>query len=222
MGKQTPNHQDEIYLEIPRSQLLMRGFMSFLSPFMGASTLYALSLIFESFKLGVPWLAVSSVGIFLLGIWATAGSFRVDTSPPRDEPIRFNRARQKIYAYNFRHQWWNPFGRWYVETVSYNWSQVRAERWSQQAGSVFKSGVMLSIVELGTNNVIDRFPLTFLGTDRHAWAYVCTYMQEGPSALPPPGPPKDHNDVLWCEFALRLAPKVVWPPEMDQESRSAP
>ncbi|MBF8719990.1 hypothetical protein IRZ56_00020 [Pseudomonas guariconensis] len=139
--------------------------------------------------------------------------------PPRDEPIRFNRAREKIYAYNFVYTWWNPFGKWDVQTVTYDWSDVRGERWAQGG---LKRGVMLSIVEPGTHNVIDRFSLTLMGADQYAWAYICAYMQGGPETLPPPNPPRDHNDVLWCEITKRLAPKVEWPAEIDRESRTAP
>ena len=142
-------------------------------------------------------------------------------------PLRFNRTRQRLYAYNFKYRWWNPFEKWRVVPVAYDWSQVRAERWRRthftaQGGAIIQFGVELSIVKPGTNEVIDRFPLTAMGADAHAWAYVCTYMQQGPDALPPPGPPWDHNDVLWCNIALLLAPKVNWPAEMDHESRTAP
>ncbi len=88
-------------------------------------------------------------------------------------------------------------------------------------GAVIKGGVVLSIVKPDTNEVIDRFPLTTMGADQHAWAYVCTYMQQGPDALPPPGPPKDHNDIE-VNIALHLAPKVEWPADMDLESKTAP
>ena len=159
-------------------------------------------------------------------VWGLWFCIKVDIAPPRDQPLRFNRARQRLYAYNFNFRWWNPFERWRVEPVAYDWSQVRAERWLKRGatgnGVVIKGGVMLSIVKPGTNEVIDRFPLTTMGADAHAWAYICTYMQQGPDALPPPGPPKDHNDVLWCNIALLLAPKVKWPADMDRESRSAP
>ncbi|WP_199098145.1 DUF6708 domain-containing protein [Dyella sp. ASV21] len=152
---------------------------------------------------------------------------RFDLSPPRDEPLRFNRARQKIYIYNFKHRWWNPFERWRVVPVAYDWSQVRAEAWKQrgataQGGVIIKWGVVLSIVAPGTNKVIDRFRLSTMGANEHAWAYVCTYMQQGPSALPPPGEPQDPNAVPWYNLALRLAPKVKWPDAMDIESRTAP
>ena len=163
----------------------------------------------------------------LVAVWSIFFSVKVETAPPRDLPLRFNRARQRLYAYNFKYRWWNPFEKWRVVPVAYDWSQVRAERWRRtsftaQGGAIIQFGVELSIVKPGTNQVIDRFPLTAMGADAHAWAYVCTYMQQGPDALPPPGTPWDHNDVLWCNIAMLLAPKVKWPAEMDRESRTAP
>ncbi|MDU9389341.1 DUF6708 domain-containing protein [Pseudomonas sp. zfem002] len=170
-----------------------------------------------------------AVVCFHIAPWRLANSnlLEVRCGPPRDLPLRFNRPRQRLYAYNFKYRWWNPFERWRVVPVAYDWSQVRAERWSRrhftaQGGIILQCGVELSIVKPGTNDVIDRFPLTAMGADEHAWAYVCTYMQQGPEALPPPGPPWDHNDVLWCNVAMLLAPKVEWPVEMDRESRTAP
>ena len=162
-----------------------------------------------------------------VGVWSFLFCVKVETAPPRDLPLRFNRVRQRLYAYNFKYRWWNLFEEWRVVPVAYDWSQVRAERWSRshftaQGGAIIQFGVELSIVKPGTNQVIDRFPLTAMGADEHAWAYVCTYMQQGPDALPPPGPPRDHNDVLWCNVAMLLAPKVEWPAEMDLESRTAP
>ncbi|MFV3329246.1 DUF6708 domain-containing protein [Pseudomonas sp. NY15372] len=168
----------------------------------------------------------SGVATVIIVIWGATFCFRLAASPPRDEPIRFNRARQKIYAYNFKYCWWKSFGHMPTEVVSYSWSDVRAESWRERASfqgaSVLKWGVMLSIVESGTNKVIDRFPLSSLGLDEAVWTYVCTYMQEGPTSLPLPNPPLDHNDVHWCNIAKRLAPKVEWPAEIDRESRTAP
>ncbi len=223
----TANHQDEAYLEIPRSSLSVRGIFILFSLAAAVSVLVVPADIVAAFLEGdISFLFIGGV-VWLLGVWSTLFFYKVAVCPPRDEPIRFNRPRRKIYAYNFRHTWWNPLAAWGVVPVSYDWSQVRAERWSQMGGLpnggfIYKTGVMLSIVEPGTNRVIDRFPLGTMGADEHAWAYICTYMQKGPTALPVPGEPKDHNDVLWCEFALRLAPKVAWPADMDLESRTAP
>ncbi|WEK32690.1 MAG: hypothetical protein P0Y58_11005 [Candidatus Pseudomonas phytovorans] len=221
LGYLGANQQNLIYLEVPRTIGWAREIMPLFSLSSFAFTACLPTAIKFSFEYQDFEFAFISMLLLACGIWASTFFLRVSISPPRDEPLRFNRARKKIYAYNFKYCWWNPFTTWKVETVCYDWSQVRAERWSQTV-AISKWGVMLSIVAPGTNNVIDRFPLVTMGANQHVWAYICTYMQQGPAALPPPGEPKDHNDVLWCEFALRLAPKVQWPTEMDLESRTAP
>ena len=226
LGFDTPNYQDNVVLELPRSSALIRGWLIWIAPFLGILTIDILRgfLSIERALRSEEWIGLLS-GVFV-GAWTFFLCVKFELAPPRDMPLRFNRARQRIYAYNFNYRWWNPFERWRVEPVAYDWSQVRAERWLKRGatgnGVVIKGGVVLSIVKPGTNEVIDRFPLTTMGADEHAWAYICTYMQQGPDALPPPDPPKDHNDVLWCNIALLLAPKVKWPADMDLESRTAP
>ncbi|MHA6197340.1 DUF6708 domain-containing protein [Pseudomonas wadenswilerensis] len=219
LGFDTPNHQDDIFLELPRSSALIRGVVIWFVPLSSFFLVFFLSGVLSNlqmmnFELWIMFLSVVGFSIWLIPLF-----WKFDVAPPRDLPLRFNRARKRLYAYNFKCRWWHPFERWRAVPVAYDWSQVRAERW--RTGDA-KCGVELSIVKAGTNEVIDRFPLTFIGGDAHAWAYVCTYMQQGPKALPPPGPPKDHNDVLWCNVAMRLAPKVEWPADMDLESRTAP
>ena len=222
-----PNHLGDYYLELPRASFRARGIMLWMGLIM---LLWLVTLTIGPFS----FIHSTKSSILLIGIVSTLVSFwisllaiRLDLSVPRDLPLRFNRSRQRIYAYNFNYRWWNPFERLRVIPVAYDWSQVRAERWKKrgataQGALIIKWGVVLSIVEPGTNKVIDRFPLSTMGADEFAWAYICTYMQQGPSALPPPGPPRDHNNVPWYNLALRLAPKVKWPADMDRESRTAP
>ena len=222
LGLDTPNHQDEVFLELPRSSALVRGVVIWFVPLLSIWML----VVWLLFLSGWSELSFEEWTMFILsipfGAWSILFFWKFDVSHPRDMPLRFNRTRQRIYAYNFKYRWWNPFERWRVIPVAYDWSQVRAERWSVGAGTTFRRGVELSIVKPGTNEVIDRFPLTAGSADEHAWAYVCTYMQQGPDALPPPDEPWDHNDVLWCNVAMLLAPKVEWPADMDLESRTAP
>ncbi|WP_338109899.1 DUF6708 domain-containing protein [Pseudomonas mosselii] len=45
---------------------------------------------------------------------------------------------------------------------------------THQGSHLVKTGIMLSIVEPGTNNVIDRFPLNNEYGEASIWAYVCT------------------------------------------------
>jgi len=225
LGAENPNHICETYLEVSRPPHLARGLVLYLTISVSAM-LILLGLFFIPDSETDAVYNFAGIALDFVVVWLVAFGIRVDTAPPRDMPLRFNRARRRIYAYNFQFRWWNPLGRWHVVPVSYDWPQVRAERWMKRAftaqGSlIIKWGVVLSIVEPGTNNVIDRFPLSTMGADEFTWAYICTYMQQGPSALPPPGPPRDHNDVPWYNIALRLAPAVKWPTAMDLESRTA-
>lgn len=229
LGGNSPNHLNDNYLELSRHAFLARGLLLWI----GVAALLWIIVIGKpvSFFYGTDKLPIFLILIGLIsnliGLWLILIAIKSDVAPPRDLPLRFNRPRQRIYAYNFKYRWWNPFERWRVVPVAYDWSQVRAERWKKrgataQGALIIKWGVVLSIVEPGTNQVIDRFPLSTMGADEFAWAYICTYMQQGPSALPPPGPAPEHNDVPWYNLALRLAPKVKWPADMDLESRTAP
>ncbi|NWL76217.1 hypothetical protein DM872_05090 [Pseudomonas taiwanensis] len=149
---------------------------------------------------------------------------------PRDEPIRFNRKRGKVYVYRFHSG--GPISRkgWGVRPVVFNWDDLRAEAWTRSAPTttavpIVAWGVDIAVVEPGTNHVIDRFQLA--GTNvygEHMWAMARAFMNLGPEALPKyPRPPRDwNNDVPWYNLALRLAPKVQWPADMDRESRIAP
>ena len=227
LGLDNPNEQNAIYLEFRRPSSLARGVLLCFAFIMALQTIAMLAMIIISWNImKASEIALIYFPTLFVLIWLGLMCYKIDVCAPRDLPIRFNRLRNRIYAYNFEYRWWNPFERWKVSPVAYDWSQVRAERWRKQGatthGAIIKWGVVLSIVKPGSNEVIDRFHLSTMGADEHAWAYICTYMQHGPSALPPPGPPRDHNDVPWYNLALRLAPRVEWPVEMDRESTTAP
>lgn len=227
LGLDSPNHLDDVYLEVCRNFIRARMIVLCFFPILASSTVAALVVSIPTGEKYDSVFLIMGLCTFLICFTATIHSARQSTCVPRDLPMRFNRIRRRIYVYDFRHRWWNPFERWCVVTVAYDWAQVRAERWQQRGVTlhgaiIIKHGVVISIVQSGTNRVIDRFVLSTMGADEHAWAYVCTYMQLGPTALPVPAPPRDHNDVPWYNLALRLAPKVQWPDEMDRESRTAP
>ncbi|MEM5435484.1 DUF6708 domain-containing protein [Paraburkholderia diazotrophica] len=223
----TPNHVDDVYLELPRSYLDLRGLVIWFAPLSVVLPFLASLLIFDAFSGVLEFLAYMS-GFELLGIFSAFLFFRLDASAPRDLPLRFNRLRRRMYAYEFKPILWNPFARWPVRAAAYDWDDVRAEAWSQggMAGSgvyFSKSGVVLSVVKPGTNEVVDRFQLRAKANDEKAWAYICTYMQQGPQALPPSKwKPRDWNNEPTMNLARLLAPKVKWPEEMDVESRTAP
>lgn len=223
----TSNHQDNIYLEIPRNSVSTGGLLFLCMPLCIISIIISIEAIAETIQLSDYQYLFIELMVSSIATWQTASFYRLTRSTPRDEPIRFNRVRQKIYAYNFDFCWWNPFIPWPIKIVSYDWKDVRAERWKKQAvthqGShLVKTGIMLSIVESGTNNVIDRFPLNNTYGEESIWAYICTYMQHGLSAVSPAPHNEDHNLLLWYQFAKRLAPEVKWPEAIDHESRTAP
>jgi len=220
-----PNQLNDIYLELPRNFMKIRGVLFFAGCLFA---LFSLVMMREFFE-GVYDFEVILYGsiVSLLCVWIICVSLRLDISPPRDLPLRFNRLRRKIYVYEIDAVWWNPFIRWPIRAVAYDWDDVRAEAWQKQGalngGHVMKWGVALSVVKPGTNEVIDRFQLGAKGDGEATWAYICTYMQEGPGSLPPPDyPPRDNEDERTLNIAYLLAPKVNWPAEMDIESRTAP
>ncbi|MGP8471137.1 DUF6708 domain-containing protein [Burkholderia sp. PR2] len=225
LDEYSPNHIDDVYLELPRSFMNSRGVMLWVGIFLAVFSYFCL----RDFFCDECNVKIKGIGFFLalLGVWAILTLSRPDISAPRDLPLRFNRKRRKMYVYEIDAVWWNPFIRWPVRAVAYNWNDVRAEAWQQQGalngGHVMKWGVVLSVVKPGTNEVIDRFQLRAKGDGEAAWAYICTYMQEGRGALPPAEYPSrgEDNKRAW-NIAYLLAPKVKWPAAMDIESRTAP
>ncbi|WP_225422694.1 DUF6708 domain-containing protein, partial [Pseudomonas huaxiensis] len=150
LGFDTPNHQSSVFLELPRASALARGWLFWLASIQGFLTA---DLLWSHLSIGLM-LSFEEWAMFIfsafVGVWSFLFCMKLELVPPRDMPLRFNRPRQRLYAYNFNYRWWNPFERWRVEPVAYDWSQVRAERWLKRGatshGVVIKGGVVLSIV----------------------------------------------------------------------------
>ncbi|MEN5158322.1 DUF6708 domain-containing protein [Achromobacter spanius] len=228
---------DETYVEFARNTSSFRGVsfvLSLLIPwtFLEHSGLVA-NTIYSVTSTGMGPLEFGILLLFALStavsVWTAFVIFRAEVSPPRDLPLRFNRLRRKVYVYDFHSVWWNPFERGYVTTASYDWDDLRAEKWKVRGatpggGLIIKEGVSIAVVEPDTNNVVTRFHLnTDAANTSNFWAYVCAYMQNGINGLDPDrAEPRDANDVAPYNIALRLAPKVQWPADMDLESRTAP
>jgi hypothetical protein len=154
----------------------------------------------------------------------------MDTAAPRDEPIRLNRARQKLYVYRFHYDGYRIFSRtaWFTKAEVYDWVDLRAEACSiygpMGSGGLIQT-VTVAVVKPGTNRVLDRFHFAHGGLEGEMyWAMAQIYMQQGPHALPKfDRPPRDwNNEKITFNLARYLAPKVKWPEAMDLESRTAP
>ncbi|MEE8727673.1 MAG: DUF6708 domain-containing protein [Rahnella inusitata] len=139
---------------------------------------------------------------------------------PRDQPLRLNRKRQKIYIYEYKRRFF-PWLKWPVTIRSYNWADVHGE--ICYPGARLDMGYQLfgSVCEPGTNNVIARFIIAKDSRERSSreqlcqiWSYLCVYMQHDQVVAEPdsPGRPDD-----W-----RPRKADQWPAEMELESTTAP
>ncbi|MGN8249430.1 DUF6708 domain-containing protein [Pseudomonas sp. SMV7] len=227
-----PNHYDEIYLELSRATISLRG----LGVLLGGAAL----ILGGVMKLFLFWLMFFNdwqgdwiTKVFLLlclpaVVWALLPYVKLDLVLPRDEPIRFNRLRRKIYIYQYRFHRFFVFSRkhWGVKPVAYNWEDVTAEVYRVYVpghGGLIEN-VMLSIRNPETKEVIDRVFFTHdLYRGETYWAIARLFMQQGPEALPKfVHPPRDWNDDDGLSHMHCLAPKVHWPEDIDCESRTAP
>ncbi|WP_256669336.1 DUF6708 domain-containing protein [Pseudomonas sp. MN1F] len=229
----TPNHICEDYIEIPRSFHRLRGYSSIVGGFLLlAFSAMILWFIFDTLtrpsKVNFE-LTTTIIGSYLLLLFSTIPYIRMDIECPRDEPIRFNRQRQKVYFYQYRFDRLHPLGRknWGVKPVAYDWKDLTLEVYRIYApmgyGGLLEK-VMISVRKPGTDEVIDRMHFAdSLWKGEQYWAIVRRFMHEGPGALPDfyYAPTDWHCDNPHNPFD-RLLPKVNWPTEMDVESRTAP
>ncbi|MEJ1096767.1 MULTISPECIES: DUF6708 domain-containing protein [unclassified Pseudoxanthomonas] len=224
-----PNCVDNIYLELSRSSLAWRGVLVWLG--MGSSIVLipgSLGLFFwaviDPDLRGIEEILMG-LAMVNLSVWLSTTIIRMDLSPPRDEPIRFNRASRKVCVYRFHMCWWNPFSRtrWFVRPEAYDWDDLRAEEFQRYApGVAYQYGVNIVVRKRDINQVRDRFLLSHDSTN--TWTLAQVFMQPGPQALPKfERPPRDwNNEAPGMNLARRFAPKVRWPEAMDIESRTAP
>ncbi|MCQ4968984.1 DUF6708 domain-containing protein [Atlantibacter hermannii] len=165
-----------------------------------------------------------SIGFYMFSFVSTAVLFsfllfflKIYFITPRDQPIRLNRKRQKLYIFNYnrsRLPWLN----WPVSIKVYNWADVYGEIMFSGVGGDRGYHLYGAICEPGTYNVVDRFLLAKEWEEREQlnqiWSYLCIYMK-GESDLPEPRF-KGRPDF----WRPRKADK--WPDEMDRESTTAP
>jgi len=231
--KTPPNHICHTYFELPRSTLRHRG----VGIFGGGISVAVISIIALTltYMTITAWrevgLTLILVGLFFVitTFWAVIPTIRMDIELPRDEPIRFNRLRRKVYFYQYHFDRLHLFSRqrWGVRPVVYDWDDLVAEACSVYApmgnGGVIEN-VVISVIKPGTEEVIDRLFFTHdIEQGKQYWALAQLFMQQGPQALPEfVHPPRDWNDDSQLSPIHCIAPKVQWPTAIDIESRTAP
>ncbi|WP_341483190.1 DUF6708 domain-containing protein [Pseudomonas peradeniyensis] len=161
--------------------------------------------------------------------WLTIPIVRLDAELPRDEPIRFNRLRQKVYFYEYKQDKVRIFSKkhWGIRPVVYNWSDLIAEVYSLYApmgnGGLVEN-IVIAVRKTGTNEIIDRLFFSHdLEDGKQYWEIIRLFMQQGPDALPTfVRPPRDWDNDFELTPIRRLAPRVQWPEAIDRESRTGP
>ncbi|QWF14850.1 DUF6708 domain-containing protein [Lysobacter capsici] len=183
-------HIDANYLELSRTETLVRGVGILGGCF--ALSFFTYGLFPGSWNAWTVWdiaLSIASLGLVALAVFCV----RLDITVPSDTPVRFNRARGKIYAYEYA---WkaNPFVRWPHSIKVFDWADTHAEI-TRQAGKSVRYALFLSHCKPGTLEVVDRIQLGGQTIDeadmRRLWDYCRAYMEHGPANLPAQTPRLD-------------------------------
>jgi len=204
--------RNDIYLEVPRYSTEVSWMMMLPLSALVVGVMFYFIFLFVS------------IGFYMFSFVSTAVLFsfllfflKIYFITPRDQPIRLNRKRQKLYIFNYnrsRLPWLN----WPVSIKVYNWADVYGEIMFSGVGGDRGYHLYGAICEPGTYNVVDRFLLAKEWEEREQlnqiWSYLCIYMK-GESDLPEPRF-KGRPDF----WRPRKADK--WPDEMDRESTTAP
>ncbi|WP_309147874.1 DUF6708 domain-containing protein [Pseudomonas soli] len=229
----TPNKINNTYIEIPRSTLKIRGIgliggsIAMLLGLLPILTLVHTTLI-EGEKIGLDFIAII-LTIITAAYWVTIPLVRLDIELPRDEPIRFNRLRQKVYFYEYRQDrvWVLSKKHWGVRPVVYNWSDLIAEvyrLYAPMGNGGLVENIVIAVRKTGTNEIIDRLFFSHdIEVGKQYWEIIRLFMQQGPDALPTfVRPPRNWDNDFELTPIRRLAPRVQWPEAIDRESRTGP
>ncbi|MDW4577696.1 DUF6708 domain-containing protein [Atlantibacter hermannii] len=207
--------RNDIYLEVPRygTDVIWGGMIITATLMLSMVIFFIVSSILSGFYVFIIIAVVASLVLSFLCFL----SLKMYFIAPRNQPIRLNRKRQKIYLFDYNRSRL-PWLKWPVSIRVYNWEDVYGEIiFSPTPGD---RGYRLygAVCEPGTYNVVDRFLLAREWEEREQlnqiWSYLCIYMK-GESDLPEPRF-KGRPDF----WRPRKADK--WPDEMERESTTAP
>jgi hypothetical protein len=218
----TPNHIDDIYLELSLSRV--RGPYTVGGLFLSLLSVWSCTMLLDS----ASWVELDGCLLFAVICTLTlvmgVAMIRYDIQLPRDEPIRFNRIRRRVYVYLVEPRY-NPFakGPRVIRVVAFDWDSLRAKKLAGGRGTCTDI-VKLEVIDSCSGKKIDDFYLARVfqkGPER--WMLVRAFMQMGPNALPVfSTPARDWNNEKTRNPIRQIAPKVEWPPEVDAESRTVP
>ncbi|WP_314722270.1 DUF6708 domain-containing protein [Rahnella variigena] len=210
---------NDTYLEVPRYSAEVSW---------GGVLAWAILMSIIGIGVGVSGFAIqhghTGHGMIIIGLGGTFVFFamasfglRMYLAQPRDQPIRLNRKRQKIYIFDYKRAQL-PWMKWPTTIRSYDWGNVHGEICYSYAR--LDSGYQLfgSVCEPGTNKVVTRFLIAKERSSQEMlcqiWSYLSVYMQHDSVTADPveTGRPDD--------WRPRKADR--WPDDMERESTTAP
>ena len=136
---------------------------------------------------------------------------------PRDQPIRFNRKRQKIYIFDYHRNQWNPWGKWPATVKVFDWADIHGEIGHES--DRYDQGFRLycAVCKPGTYEVIERLILNQAMShpepQRRLWSHLCQYMQHKPVVMDPVYPGRPDS---W-----KPRKNMYWPEDVERESTTA-
>ncbi|WP_347881637.1 DUF6708 domain-containing protein, partial [Pseudomonas sp. GD03858] len=127
-----PSYTCSEYLELSRSTFAIRGIFWIgggLTLLITAPWIYLFFHISLTLATISMWPSLIGLIIFVAVYWTLIPFLRIDLELPRNEPIRFNRLRRKVYFYQYRYDRIRIFSRsrWGVKPVAYDWDDLIAE-----------------------------------------------------------------------------------------------
>ena len=233
IGTNNPiNYIDAHCLEIPSPSMKIRGPIAWIG-LIGLLLAGLMLWLFAQTSGNASTVPFYIIGLSIFSttglIWFCIAAIRLDLFLPRDEPIRFNHSNQKVDFYHFKYSWLHPLSktRWAVEISVHDWSELWLEacRVYGLEGGVSTDRVQISAQKNRTSD--KRYSRIFshsIRTGEAYWALIRLYMQQGQHALPPfknPPQPREDEEMFYNIF-WDYAPRVVWPADIDLESRTGP
>ncbi|MRS16352.1 hypothetical protein GJV06_15815 [Enterobacteriaceae bacterium RIT691] len=211
---------NDTWMEIPRYENIMWGGAWFGGAFSLIFFLCASSLIFvQGFfhNTGMFFLPFYMFCLFI-AFSVCLLQLRMVLFVPRDQPIRFNRKRQKVYVFDYHRNHWNPWGKWPATVKVFDWADIHGEIGHE--ADRYDQGFRLycAVCKSGTREVSERFILNQAMShpepQRRLWSHLCQYMQHKPVVMDPVYPGRPDS---W-----KPRKNVGWPEDLERESTTAP
>ncbi len=210
---------NDIWMELPRYENIMWGgaWLGIISSIVPMVVMIYIGIDILSSEFDITLFLIMLLGLFfMLSMFLL--NLRMALFVPRDQPIRFNRKRQKVYIFDYHRKQWNPWVKWPTTIKVFDWADIHGE--ISHESDRYDQGFRLycAVCKPGTWDVAERFILSralrHIVTQRKLWSHCCQYMQHKPVVMDPLEPGRPDN---W-----KPRKNMCWSEDIDRESTTAP